>query len=125
MLQHFDESRHGDGRPRELTESDLSALDEMHVALSAGGAALLASLRGAEVIDLEAARAREIAMNALEARLRRGVLESDPQQVRSHLAVLKLADAYEATGNQIYRLCEVLAEALTMGTATLDTEDAV
>jgi hypothetical protein len=49
-------------------------------------------------------------MNALEARLRKGVLEGDPETVRSHLAVLKLADAYEATGNQLYRLSEALAE---------------
>jgi hypothetical protein len=115
----------GDGRPGELSESDLAALDEMHTTLSAAGAALLAALRGDAAIDLEAARAREIAMNALEARLRKGVLEGDPHMVRSHLAVLKLADAYEATGNQVYRMSEATAEALASGTATLETADAV
>ena len=64
-------------------------------------------------------------MNALEARLRRGALEGDAQTVRSHLAVLKLADAYEATGNQLYRLSEAVAEGLASGHARLDSADAV
>jgi len=98
------------GRPSELAESDLAALDEMHANLNAAGNAVLEALRDGTAIDLDAARASEIAMNALEARLRKGVLEGDPETVRSHLAVLKLADAYEATGNQLYRLSEALAE---------------
>jgi Na+/Pi-cotransporter len=98
------------GQPRELAEADLAALDEMHLNLTTAGAAVREALRGKAAIDLDAARASEIAMNALEARLRKGVLEGDPQTVRSHLAVLKLADAYEATGNQLYRLSEAVAE---------------
>jgi Na+/phosphate symporter len=101
------------GTPVELAESDLHALDEMHQNLSCAGLALLEALRGNAEVDPESARASEIAMNALEAQLRKGVLEGDPQTVRSHLAVLKLADAYEATGNQLYRLSEALAEGLT------------
>ena len=98
------------GRPQELAESDLAALDEMHDNLTRAGSALRDALRGDAVIDLDAARASEISMNALEAGLRKSLLEGDPQTVRSHLAVLKLADAYEATGNQLYRLSEALAE---------------
>ncbi len=101
------------GSPVTLAESDLLALDEMHQNLTAAGLALVEALQGKAEIDAESARASEIAMNALEARLRKGVLEGDPQTVRSHLAVLKLADAYEATGNQVYRLSEALAEGLT------------
>lgn len=100
----------GDGRPQELARSDLAALDEMHVTLSCAGDAVRDALQGKAPIDLDASRASEIAMNSLEARLRKGVLHGDPQTVRSHLAVLKLADAYEATGNQLYRLSEALAE---------------
>jgi hypothetical protein len=99
-----------DGHPSELSESDLAALDEMHANLCAAGRAVHEHLRGQAPIDLDTARSNEIAMNALEARLRKGVLEGDPEAVRSHLAVLKLADAYEATGNQLYRLSEALAE---------------
>jgi hypothetical protein len=101
------------GTPVELAESDLRDLDEMHRNLCDAGGALLDALRGTAEIDPEGARASEISMNALEARLRKGVLEGDPQTVRSHLAVLKLADAYEAAGNQLYRLSEALAEGLT------------
>jgi hypothetical protein len=100
------------GRPAELAASDLSALEEMHQNLSKAGADLLSTLRDQLPLDLDVARAREIELNALEARLRKGVLESEPQAVRGHLAVLKLADAYEATGNQLYRLGEALAEGI-------------
>ncbi|HEX2876650.1 MAG TPA: hypothetical protein VHP33_35610 [Polyangiaceae bacterium] len=103
-----------DGSPIELAESDLAALDEMHANLYAAGCAVREALRGNTPIDLDGARGNEIAMNALEARLRKGVLEGDPEAVRSHLAVLKLADAYEATGNQIYRLSEALAEGVEL-----------
>jgi hypothetical protein len=112
------------GRPARLAESDLAALEEMHENLTSTGAQLLSALREDRALDLDTARAREIAMNALEARLRKGVLEGDPQAVRSHLAVLKLADAYEATGNQLYRLGEALAEGLSHE-ATLEAADAV
>jgi hypothetical protein len=112
------------GRPAQLAAGDLAALEEMHQNLSAAGDALLQALQGRAPLDLDTARAREIEMNALEARLRKGVLEGGAQAVRSHLAVLKLADAYEATGNQLYRLGEALAEGLSQE-ASLDTADAV
>jgi Na+/Pi-cotransporter len=99
-----------DGRLGRLNDADLQALDEMHANLSQAGEAVCEALRGGEPIDLDSARASEIAMNALEARLRKCVLEGDAESVRRHLAVLKLADAYEATGNQLYRLAEALAE---------------
>jgi hypothetical protein len=98
------------GQPRELAEADLAALDEMQLNLSGAGSAVRDALRGKADIDLDSARSSEISMNALEARLRKGALEGDPQTVRSHLAVLQLADAYEATGNQLYRLSEALSE---------------
>ncbi len=114
-----------DGRPSPLAEADLAVLDEMHGNLTLAGQALLGALRDDAAIDLETARSREIAMNALEARLRRGALEGGPQMVRSHLAVLKLADAYEATGNQLYRLSEAVAEALASGADSVDAANAV
>ncbi|RYZ05223.1 MAG: hypothetical protein EOO73_20600 [Myxococcales bacterium] len=99
-----------DARHAELAPGDLSALEQMHDLLASAGAAVRDALRDRATVDLDSARASEIAMNALEARLRKGVLEGDAQTVRSHLLVLKLADAYEATGNQVYRLSEALAE---------------
>lgn len=100
----------GDGRPQQLSTSDLAAIERMHELLTTAGDAVLDELRGLTPIDLDAARASEIGINAIEARLRKGVLEGAPHAVRGHLAVLKLADAYEATGNQLYRLSEALAE---------------
>jgi hypothetical protein len=99
-----------DGQPRQLAASDLAVLDQMHATLSSAGEAIRDALQGRVAIDLDTARSSEITLNALEARLRKGVLEGDPNTVRSHLLVLKLADAYEATGNQLYRLSEALAE---------------
>jgi hypothetical protein len=101
------------GEPLSLAESDLLALEEMHVNLSAASAEICAALREHAPLDVEQARAREIAMNGVEARLRQGALEGDGQAVRSHLAVLKLADAYEASGNQLYRLSEALGDGLS------------
>jgi hypothetical protein len=99
-----------DGQPRQLAASDLAVLEQMHATLSSAGDAIRDALQDRVPIDLDTARSSEIALNALEARLRKGVLEGDPSTVRSHLLVLKLADAYEATGNQLYRLSEALAE---------------
>lgn len=99
-----------DARARELAAGDVTALEQMHDLLASAGVAVRDALRGRAAVDLDAARASEIAMNALEARLRKGVLEADPRTVQSHLLVLKLADAYEAAGNQLYRLSEALAE---------------
>jgi Na+/phosphate symporter len=99
-----------DARPSELAAGDVSALEQMHDLLVSAGESIRDALRGLRAVDLDSARASEIAMNALEARLRKGVLEGDARTVRSHLLVLKLADAYEATGNQLYRLSEALSE---------------
>jgi hypothetical protein len=98
------------GRPRELAAGDLAALDEMHLNFKSAGDALLEALSKRKSIDLEAARGSEIAMNAIEARLRKATFEGEAQAVRGHLAVLKLADAYEAAGNQLYRLSDAMAE---------------
>ncbi|MDF3065806.1 MAG: transporter [Polyangiaceae bacterium] len=100
----------GDAHRSELAADDISALEQMHDLLASAGEAARDTLRDRSASDLDSARAREIAMNAIEARLRKAVLEGGPQTVRSHLLVLKLADAYEAAGNQLYRLSEALSE---------------
>lgn len=99
-----------DGKPPQLDEGDLRTLDEMHAILTRTGQGLQQALAHVVPIDLDAARAAEISMNQLEARLRKAVLQGDPRTVRGHLSVLKLADAYEAAGNQLYRLSEAVAE---------------
>ncbi len=90
----------------ELTLRSLSAL------LDEGIATVTRALEGGAELDLEAARAREIRMNGLEARARGAVLagERDTGAVRMHVAVLGLVDAFEAAGNHVYRLAETLGE---------------
>jgi hypothetical protein len=68
-------------------------------------------------VDLEASRSREIRINGLEARARSSMLGGANSTTRVGLAVLEMAGAYEAAGNQLYRLIEVLAEAYPDATA--------
>ena len=58
-------------------------------------------------------------MNAAEARARSALLAEaeegeygDPLLIKRRLGVLELVDAYEAAGNQVYRLSETLGESL-------------
>lgn len=90
----------------ELTLRRLSAL------LDEGIATVAHALETGSEIDLEAARAREIRMNGLEAHARSAVLAGarDAAAMRMHLAVLGLVDALEAAGNHVYRLAETLGE---------------
>lgn len=101
------------GDARSLHPEDEQVLREMQSLLAEGVAEVLATLETREPLDADAARAREIRMNGLEGRARATLLgaarEHTPGAAR--LAVLELADAYEAAGNQIYRLTEALSGA--------------
>jgi hypothetical protein len=96
--------------PQSLRADDERILARMHGALLDSLAALKESLETRTPPDIEAARAREIIMNGLEARARGAALVVGPadgtRRVEAHL--LDLIDAYEAAGNQAYRLAEVL-----------------
>jgi hypothetical protein len=95
-----------------LTGNDQVTVQEMQSLFGNGLKAVMTSLAIGEPIDLEAARSRESRMTALEARARDALLagEPGPLSTRRHIGVLELVDAYEAAGNQIYRLSETLAE---------------
>ena len=96
---------------RLLPHQDEDTLRQLHTLLAEGVDALTRSIEQRSPADLDLARAREIRMNGLEARARAAVLSGEPEPsiVRLHLAVLGLVDAYEAAGNQVYRLSEALA----------------
>jgi phosphate:Na+ symporter len=98
----------GDARP--ARDDDERILVKMHAALLDSLAVLGESVETRTPPDIEAARAREIIMNGLEARARGAALvvghDAGPRRVEAHL--LDLIDAYEAAGNQAYRLAEVL-----------------
>lgn len=102
-----------------LSRSDNTILAEMHELLSEGISALLTLLRERAALDLDSVRAREIQMNGLEARARNQLREGarEPGGVGSHLRVLELVDAYESTGNQLYRLAEALEESVEASAA--------
>jgi hypothetical protein len=102
-----------------LSEADAAVLAQMHALLSEGIEALLTLLRERGGLDLDSVRAREIQMNALEARARNQLLEGgrEPGGVGSHLRVLELVDAYEGSGNQLYRLAEALEESVEASAA--------
>jgi hypothetical protein len=102
------------GEARSLHPEDEQVLREMQGLVAEGVAAVLTSLETREALDADAARAREIRMNGLEARARTALLGAARERIpgAARLAVLELADAYEAAGNQVYRLSEALSGSL-------------
>jgi Na+/phosphate symporter len=102
-----------------LPHEDVVVLSEMHTLLYDGASSLCDALRNRQPLDLDDARAREIRMNGLEARVR-GSLFDDARgsaRVGSHLTVLELVDAYESAGNQLYRLVEALGQSAAEASA--------
>jgi hypothetical protein len=93
-----------------LPADDEQMLHEMQGLLQDALAAVIHTLETRTPTDVEAARSREIRVNGLEARARRSLLVAarDRAPAAGRLAVLELADAYEAAGNQVYRLSEAL-----------------
>jgi phosphate:Na+ symporter len=102
----------GSGELVPLPADDREILSEMHALLASGLSAAKAALRERENVDLDAALAREIRMNALEARARTALQAGvrDPVAVQRRLGLLELVDAYETAGNQLYRMMEALAD---------------
>jgi hypothetical protein len=95
------------------TGADERVLHEMQSLLDSGIEALRQSLRTATPLDLDAAREREIGINAIEAQVRAELpaLHARPDTDLRLLGLLRVIDAYEGAGNQVYRLAEVLGEA--------------
>jgi hypothetical protein len=100
-----------------LAGDDDATVREMERLFTEGFDALIESLSSRSAVDFEAARAREIHMNGLEAHTRRALLTGE-RGVRIQLGVLELVDAYETAGNQVYRLSEALGE--TYATESLE-----
>ncbi len=115
QAEHLTDSRMaasgGRDRVSPLPAEDEATLRDMHGLLSDGLALVVAALAGGAPIDLDGARAREIQMNALEARARAALLVAGGG-TRKDLGVLELADAYETAGNQLYRLAEAAAQSV-------------
>jgi hypothetical protein len=101
-------------QPAERSEGQ-SMLARLHALLSESLSAVRTSLSQGRPLDLDAARSREIEMNRLEATARSLLLDSEDRAGRldegaAQLPLLQVVDAYEASGNQVYRLAEQLGD---------------
>jgi hypothetical protein len=109
------------GEAWELIATDATALRSLHALLVEGLDALAAQVAGAPP-DLDAARSREIRMNAIEAQIRHALLThveggEEPRTVALRLNSTDLTNAYENAGNHLYRLHEALAAELEQDAA--------
>jgi hypothetical protein len=95
-----------------LPLDDEQLLSNLHGLLSEGFEAARMSLFSRTPLDLDSARAREININRLEADARGVLLDAEraPALLERHVHVLQVVDAYEASGNQLYRLAEILCQ---------------
>lgn len=90
-----------------LPDCAVAGLRELHALLAEGLASLREHVHSGSAPDPERTREREIEINVLDAELRRllSVTAVEPRD----LGVVRLVDALETSGNQLYRLAESLA----------------
>ena len=96
-----------------LEPADGVTLAKLQQLLLSGMDALIAHASGEDQIVLDAARAREIEINALEGEARRDstrLEEASPETIPYRLWFSELLVAYETVGNHLYRLATQLAE---------------
>ncbi len=93
-------------------EQSVTMLESLHQLLRESLGAARSSLNQGRPLDLDAARGREIQMNRIEASARAQLLDQENQLDTSEgqLSLLQVVDAYEASGNQLYRLAEQLGD---------------
>jgi Na+/phosphate symporter len=92
-----------------LAPRDESALQAVHNLLLDGLATAALALGTGRAPDLDAARAREIRLNAIEAETRHALLADPGGDLALRLNSGELVNAYETVGNHLYRLHEALA----------------
>jgi hypothetical protein len=101
------------GQAWTLPPQDERTLTALHQLLTEGLATLEQELRQGLTPDLDAARAREIRLNAAESQSRQGLLVDAQKGEPSGMIALRLnsselVNAYETVGNHLYRLNEAL-----------------
>jgi len=100
------------GETWQMAAADAATLKSLHGLVLEGIDGLEAQFRNGAVSDLDAARAREIRLNAMEAETRQGLLADRGESQRGialRLNNTDLVNAYENVGNHLYRLYESLA----------------
>jgi hypothetical protein len=103
----------GRGEPARFVADAELLLREIHALLAGGVDRARVDLERRGVPEMEEACNREIRINGIEARARNALLmgTGEAHEVRIHLAVLELVDAYEVAGNQVFRVAEALGAA--------------
>jgi hypothetical protein len=101
------------GEGWQLPPQDAATIKTLHAMLTEGIDELVNELRTGGTPDLDAARAREIRLNAAESESRQGLLVDADRGESSSLIALRLnsselVNAYETVGNHLYRLNEAL-----------------
>jgi Na+/phosphate symporter len=102
------------GEGWQMSPQDAATLKTLHALITEGLEALIEELRAGVTPDLDAARSREIRLNATEAESRQALLVDAEKGEPSRLIALRLnrselVNAYETVGNHLYRLNEALA----------------
>ena len=97
------------GEVWQLQPRDEATLRALHQLLLEGLEALAGALVSGRTPDLDAARAREIRLNAMEAETRQTLLVDAGGGVAVRLNASELVNAYETVGNHLYRLYDTLA----------------
>jgi hypothetical protein len=102
------------GEAWQMSPQDAATLKTLHARITEGLEALIEELRAGVTPDLDAARSREIRLNATEAESRQALLVDAEKGEPSRLIALRLnrselVNAYETVGNHLYRLNEALA----------------
>jgi len=95
-----------------LTPDEQRRLRAMHALARTSFDVAIASLERGEPPDLEAAGAREIRMNLLEAEGRSvsAVAHRKNDSASVQLGIAELIDSYEHVGNHLYRVCKALGD---------------
>ncbi len=94
-----------------LTDDERARLRRMHALASDSYAVLSATVEDGVPPDVEAAGAREIQMNVLEAEGRASsVVPKRSESAAIGLGLAELVDTYEHVGNHLFRVCKSLAD---------------
>jgi hypothetical protein len=112
-----EERERAEGHEPDVRESSLLGL---HRLVFEGIEAARDALRERAPLDLDAARAREIQLNRLEAEARAALLDVERGRHLDDrdLHVLEVVGAYEVSGNHVYRLAEVLGQTSALPSAS-------
>jgi Na+/phosphate symporter len=100
------------GETWQLAPAAARTVQALHALLVEGLDALQGQLEGRLLPDVDAARTREIRLNALEGETRQALLaggDGEPRELAHRLISTDLVNAYENVGNQVYRLHDALA----------------